>query len=155
MALYAYVNICVGKREYVQCVDAGPTEGITAEMLKEKSFYDENRIVRDQNNKIVDTHKMIRVIVQGRCMEPKGIYTNDQLLVKKIDRNKPLEEQIKEDDILLIYLADNGIHKIRIFEGYEKDGRLKTYHYTDDGNKRKSKYPHKRNSVLGKVVYKV
>ena len=154
IVLYAYTNVCVGGREYIQCVDAGPTKDVTAEFLKEKSFYDERKIVRDQNDKIVDTHNMMRIVVQGDCMKPKGIFSGDQLLVEKIDRKKTFEEQIKKGNIVLIYLADKGIYKIRIFEDYEEDGSLKTYHYIEN-KRRNSKYPHKRNCVLGKVVYKV
>lgn len=48
-------------------------------------------------------------------MEIRGIKSGDQLLVRKIDACRPLCEQIKHNGILLIYLKDTGISKIRIF----------------------------------------
>lgn len=154
IVLYAYCNKVIGRREYVLCVEAGPVGAADAQTLKSRSFYDRYRIVRDRNGKVLDTSGMLRVMVEGGCMEPRGIKSGDQLLVRKIDACRPLREQIKHNDILLIYLKDTGISKIRIFDRYNDDGSLVTYRY-ECGERHDSSRPHGENSVVGVVKYKV
>ena len=154
IAAYAYVNRVVGRRDYVLCVEAGPMAQTDAQSLQAKSFYDYHRRVIGKNGKPVNTSGMIRVVVQGDCMEPRGIKTGDQLLVRKISHRKPLREQIKTGDILLIHLEDTGISKIRIFKEYDANGNLVTYRYEGE-KERESSQPHKVNNVVGVVKYKV
>lgn len=154
IATYAYCNIVVGRRDYVQCVEAGPTKDTDAERLKECSFYDKRRVVRDSKGKEIDTSNMIRIVVKGNCMKPKNIESGAQLLVKKIDRTKSMCDQIKQGDILLIHLSDNGVYKIRIFDKYEGTD-LVTYRYDDNMNRKNSSRNHKEASVLGIVKYRL
>lgn len=154
IATYAYCNIVVGRRDYVQCVEAGPIIDTDAERLKECSFYDKRRVVRDSKGKEIDTSNMIRIVVKGNCMKPKNIESGAQLLVKKIDRTKSMCDQIKQGDILLIHLSDNGVYKIRIFDKYEGTD-LVTYRYDDNMNRKNSSRNHKEASVLGIVKYRL
>ncbi len=151
---YGYCNIVVGRRDYVQCVEAGSTIDTDAERLKECSFYDKRRIVRDSKGKEIDTSNMIRIVVNGNGMKPKNIESGAQLLVKKIDRTKSMCDQIKQGDILLIHLSDNGVYKIRIFDKYEGTD-LVTYCYDDNMNRKNSSRNYKEASVLGIVKYKI
>lgn len=156
MAVYAFCNLHLAKKqEFVQCVEAGPTKKITAKFLEEQSFYAQRQIIKDQNGKDIDTSEMLRICVNGNCMKPKHIVTGSQLLVKKIDKNKPIKEQIKQGDILLIHLEDNNIHKIRIFDKYQENHLLSTYRYDDDGKRKDSSNPHRESSVVGVVKYKI
>ena len=87
-------------------------------------------------------------------MKPKNIESGAQLLVKKIDRTKSMCDQIKQGDILLIHLSDNGVYKIRIFDKYEGTD-LVTYRYDDNMNRKNSSRNHKEASVLGIVKYRL
>ena len=151
---YAYCNKVIGKKEYVMCVEAGPVGEADAQFLKSHSFYDWHRTVRGTDGKVLDTSGMLRVVVEGGCMEPRGIMSGDQLLVRRIDPRKDLREQIKHNDILLIYLEDTGISKIRIFDCYNDDDTLVTYRY-EGRERRDSSRPQSMKSVVGVVKYKV
>lgn len=155
LLLYAYSSIVLGKDDYVRCVEAGPTSKTDARRLKKLSFYDWHRTVKDRAGNVVDTSNMIRVRVEGNCMRPRHIETGDQLLVKKIDRRRPLRDQIQEGNILLIHLADTKVDKIRIFDRYDEAGQLITYRYADDGTRQVSTRPHREESVVGVVKYRV
>ena len=97
-----------------------------------------------------------RVIVHGHCMEPRGIMDCSQLWVKSINREKDFSLQVKHDDILLIYLSDKNIYKLRIFDKYLDNDRLLTYRYNPKTKERvDSSIPHKRESVVGVVKYAV
>ena len=154
ITVYAYCNINFGKSEFVQCVEAGPTIETNARRLKEKSFYDKHRIVKSKSGQEIDTSDMIRVVVAGNCMKPKNIESGSQLLVKKINRQRPVNSQIKQGDILLIHLADNGIYKVRIFDRYE-GADLVTYRYDNSGERKDSSRNHKESSVIGIVKYRL
>lgn len=154
LSIYAYFNIMTRKQDFVQCVEAGPTCQINADNLNANSFYDKHRIVKKKNGDVVDTSKMIRIIVKGNCMKPKQIESGSQLLVLKLDAQRPVKEQIKSGDILLIHLKDTNIHKIRVFDKYE-NGVLQTYRFDDNGQKKKSSKPHQESSVIGVVKYKL
>lgn len=96
-----------------------------------------------------------RVFVHGHCMEPRGIRDCSQLLVKSIDVNKDFSLQVKHDDILLIYLPDKNIYKLRVFDKYLDDNNLITYRYNPQTKARiDSSLPHKRENVVGVVKYK-
>lgn len=154
IATYAYCNIVIGRREFVQCVEAGPTIDTDAERLKECSFYDKRRVVRNAKGKQIDTSDMIRIVVKGNCMKPRNIESGAQLLVKKIDTTKAIDRQIKQGDILLIHLNDTGVYKIRIFDKYE-GADLVTYRYDDNMHRKDSSRNHKESSVLGIVKYRL
>ena len=153
LAFYAYVRMSM--KEFIQCVEAGPTAKTSARFLKEMSFRDRRKTVIDKDGKIIDTSNMLRVVVQGDCMKPRHISTGDQLLVRKIDKHKLLRDQIKKDDILMIHLKDTGITKIRIFDHYDGEGKLVTYRYLEDESRKDSTRPHNEKDVVGIVKFKV
>lgn len=154
IGIYAYCNIAYNKQEFVQCVEAGPTAETNARRLKEKSFYDKHRVVINKSGREIDTSGMIRIVASGNCMKPKGIESGSQLLVKKVNRKSPINNQIKKGDILLIHLVDNGIYKIRIFDRYDGTD-LATYRYDDNGERKDSTRNHKETSVVGVVKYRL
>lgn len=154
VAIYAYINIVSGKQEFVQCVEAGPTSTTDAKRLRELSFYDKHRIIKKPNGQEIDTSGMIRIVVKGNCMKPKGIESGTQLLVKKINKKDSVRKQIKEGDILLIHLMDNDLYKIRIFDRYDGEN-LATYRYDDDGRRKDSTRNHKESSIIGIVKYRL
>ena len=88
LSIYAYFNITTRKQDFVQCVETGPTSQTSAINLNSNSFYDKHRTVKKKNGEIVDTSKMIRIIVKGNCMKPKQIESGSQLLVIKLDSQR-------------------------------------------------------------------
>ena len=162
IALYAYLNVQFRQegqlnsqeRDYVMCVEAGDTDCITAEDLKEASYYIKHQPVRDYSGRIINNPNTIRIKTKGDCMVPIGINNGDKLLVRCIDRNEPLSTQIEHGDVLLIHIKDNGIYKIRIFDAYDDNGNLLTYRYKDNVRKNSSR-PHSVDSVVGVVRYQL
>lgn len=79
----------------------------------------------------------------------------DEWLAVKIDRKKNLRDQIKVDDVLLIYLADKNSYKIRKVKGFINDTTLDTYSYNPDRTEHKSSKPHVAESIMGVVKYRL
>lgn len=152
IAFYAFCNLKL-RKEYVMGVEAGTTKGVTADELKRASYSIKRRIVKDRQGNIIPSETMIRVVVEGNCMKPLRINSGDEMIAIKIDKSRTLKEQIKKNDVLLIYLRDNGIHKLRAFERFE--GRnLQTFWYEEDGTKHPSSKVHTPESVLGVIRYR-
>ncbi len=150
---YAFANLKL-RKDYVMGVEAGTMKGVTADELRRASYSVKHKMVKDRQGNVINPDSIIRIVVEGNCMKPLRIKSGDEMIAIKIDKNRPLQEQIKENDVLLIHLADNGINKIRAFESFDK-GNLKTFWYEDDGTKHPSSKVHTPESVLGIVRYKV
>ena len=94
-----------------------------------------------------------RVIVHGRSLEPRGIYDRSQLYIQLINLEKDFSLQVKHDDILLIYLKDKNIYKLRIFDKHLDNDNILTYMYNPQtGERVDSSLPHRRESVVGVVT---
>lgn len=153
VAFYAYCNMGL-KRDYVICVEAGDSEEANPQELNNASYYVPHRIIRDKNGRIINTSNMLRIKVSGNCMRPYGIESGDELLVKKIGKDECLDNVIQQNDILLIYLSDKRMYKIRAFDRFE-EGSLKTFRFLDNCERKDSRKLHTRESVVGKVEYKI
>lgn len=140
--------------EYVMCVEAGPTASTTAQALMDASYNIRRIPLRDVTGKVINDDTTMRVKVKGECLVPCGINNGDELIVERIDSTKPLKEQIKRGDVLLIHIDDNGINKLRVFDEYTNDGKLRTYRY-ENGIRKDSTKPHSEESVVGKVRYTI
>lgn len=152
LAFYAYSNLKL-RKDFVMGVEAGTTKGVTADDLKRASFSVKHKVVKDRQGNVIPADSIIRIVVEGNCMRPLHINNGDRMIVVKIDKNRPFEEQVKQNDVLLIHLKDNGINKIRAFENFEGQN-LRTYWFEDSGKKHPSSKVHTRESVLGVVRYK-
>lgn len=164
IVLYGIINLrrrkkCQKKYKenivFVQCVEAGCLKEASSEELRKKSYWSKKCFFRDGEGNVIDTRDMIQVITNGICMVPRGISDGDRLLVQRINPEKPLETQIKHDDMLLIYLKDKDITKIRIFDEYNPERELLTYRYTKEGKRHDSSLPHRRESIVGIVRYNI
>ena len=141
-------------REYVQCVEAGPMDEVDAETLKKLSFYDRQIVVRDDNGKVLGNDRYARIVVNGDCMTERGIYNGNQLLAEKIIADSTnLQNVLKKDNIVWLYIDETKIDKIRVFDAWEND-EMKTY-YFKNGNKHYSSHNHKPSQVKGIVRYKI
>ena len=154
IALVGYAISSISGKEVVRGVEAGPVGKCDPKVVRERSFRARPIEVRDEKGSLIDTSDMIRVVVCGDCMSHRNIPNNSQLLVKKIDKTKPLEEQIKHDDIVMIHLKDQHLDKIRIFDKFDEYHQLLTYRYSGDVRVNSS-FPHTKESVLGVVKYKL
>ena len=141
-------------KEVVRGVEAGPVGECDPATVRQKSFRARPIEVRDEKGVIVDTSEMIRVVVCGDCMLERNIPNNSQLLVKRIDPSKTLEEQIKQGDIVMIHLRDQNLDKIRIFDKFDEYNQLLTYRFSGK-DRVNSSFPHSRESVVGVVKYKL
>lgn len=152
--LYAYSSLRL-RKDKVIAVEAGTIDGVCSEVLKQSSYYVKHKIIKDNKGNILDPDNIIRIVIRGNCMKPLNINTGDEMIAVKIDKNKSLSEQISKNDVLLIYLEDKRIHKIRAFEDFNTENELKTFWFEDNGQKHYSSRPHSSNSVLGVVRYRV
>lgn len=141
-------------KEYVLCVEAGPMTGVSAEELRNKSFYATRAALQD-HGKIVSTRNMIRVVVNGDCMKPRNIEEGTQLYVEKIAKDADVSDKIKQGDILLLYLPDTKKYKIREFKSFISEGTMNTFYYNVDGTEHPSSQPHRRETLVGVVKYRI
>lgn len=89
-------------------------------------------------------------LVRNECMVPRHISSGDVIGVQLFDENFTIAD-VKEGDILLIYLDDERFHghKIRVMSGVQR-GAFSTYYYI--GNRKKeSSQPHEFGSIRGVV----
>ena len=107
------------------------------------------------NGRYVNTRDYIRIVVHGNCMKSRNIQDGEEWLVEPLDKQKPFRSQIKEKDVLLIYLKDEDLYKIREFEGFNADGSLQTFYYESDGTKHSSSRPHAAGTIQGVVRYAI
>ena len=113
-------------------------------------------VLSDVNNEKIDSENLLRVLVHGHCMEPIGIMDGAQVFAEKIIKSKDFSMQAKYGDVLLIYLEDKNMFKLRIFEKYNQDKDLITYRYDQKTRqKRYSTNPHTIDSVVGVVKFKI
>lgn len=146
------LNRMVNGPECIEGVDAGPASNVNPQDLVDHRSFEPMGVYRTPDGKILTSERYRRVAVVGSCMEPRGIKQGDKLLVEK--RRDGEQLQINQGDILLIYLKDRGFYKIRAYEGETEDGTAyNTYYYDDNGQKKDSSQPHKKESVEGIVRY--
>lgn len=153
LALYAFSSL--NGKEIVKAVEAGPLDDCDPAVVRHKPFRARPINVYGPNGTPLDMKNMSRVVVCGSCMVPRNIPDNSVLLVEKIDVKKPLEDQIKQNDIVMIHIKEQNIDKIRVFEKFDEFNQLVTYRYSNNGSQVMSTKPHSRESVVGVVRYKL
>lgn len=141
-------------KEYVQCVEAGPVIDVTADDLRRKSFY-APRVDLQKDGKAVSMRNMIRIVVNGDCMKPRHIVEGTQLYVEKVDKKADVKGLIHQGDILMLYLPDTKKYKIREFKEFTPEGAMNTFYYNADGSEHMSSQPHKTDTLIGVVKYRV
>lgn len=151
--LYIVANKNAFCSTYIECVEAGASDSVDADTLKRLSFRDKRRWILNKRGWPVSMHDKLRVIVHGNCMSKRGIHDRDQLVVQKVNNNDL--GKLKKGDIVMIHLKDKGIDKIREFDKFTEDGRLDTLYYNEDGSVRHSSHAHTRESIVGRVRYRL
>jgi hypothetical protein len=112
------------------------------------------QVVRLENGKYIRTRDYIRIIVDGDCMSPRNILRNEEWLVEPV-KSSDLETKLQKKDVVLIFLEDKQMYKIREFEGYDSEGNLTTLYYDENSRKRYSSHPHPKSSVRGILRYAI
>lgn len=140
-------------KEFIQCVEAGPSNETTAADLVKRSYYAKKTVKRGVNGEILDENRFSRLLVKGNCMSPRNIKNGDMVIVEKMTQDEDFSAILKENIILWLYIEDTKMHKIRIFEGWD-NGELKTYYYKN-GVKHPSSEHHKTTQIRGVVRYKL
>ena len=151
LGIYTYLS----RPQKVIVADAGPTRELTCEEQKGKSFYLPYQIIKTQQGMILNTHDYLRVKVDGKCMEPRGILDKSQILVEPLTKKQKeyFKKHVRLEDVLLIHLKDKDVYKLRILQNYDNEKELITYRYLSNGEKHRSSRNHRPEDIVGIVRY--
>ena len=152
LLLCMYVFLFYPQRVYV--ADAGPTKELTAWQQLIKNYLMPYQYVQIAKGVYVNSRDYIRVLVDGKCMGPKGIKDKSQVLVEPLHKDEDFKSQVNLEDVLLIRLPDKKVYKLRILQEYTSDNKLVTYRY-EKGEKHMSSRTHSTDDVIGVVRYAV
>ncbi len=151
--LLLVVYVLLNRPQKIIVADAGPTRELTAKEQRKNDSYAHYSTIKLQPDKTLQTRDYIMVKVDGKCMEPRGIKDKCIVYVKPLDKNIYFKKQVKLEDVLLIYLHDKGVYKLRILQNYDNEKQLITYRYMNNGEKHISSRTHNPNDVVGVVKY--
>lgn len=150
--LYGYLCYKKGNAETVIAVEAGSTGKVSPRWINSKSFK-APRCQYKVNGETIDSSMYMRLVVEGNCMTPRNIFNGDQLLALKVNSIEELRRELQPNNIVLIYLNDIDLYKIRIFDSFDGDDLL-TYYY-ENGKRKDSSRPHSIHSIKGIVKYAI
>lgn len=158
LGFYAFSNSRL-KKDFVIAGDALPSRNLSHDEIKEMSVYKKHKIFKDTEGNTINPNNMFRMVVLGDSMSGRGIKSGDEILVLKIDKNKPLEEQIRPGDLLCINLESaEGYkgYKLRVFKDFEGEDLLTDYYVECEyGQERIPARSYSKKSVIGIAKYKV
>ena len=149
LTLYAICKIVFSDTEYVLCVEAGPMDGMNAELLKRKSYKTSRKPLYSPDGELLSS-EYFRVLVNGNCMKPRKISHDNEVIARRFTPNL----NIRERDVVMIYIEDSGMYKLREVRKVEGE-ILYTIRYDADGNEIPSSKPHHINQVKDIVKYKI
>ena len=156
LGFYAFSNSRL-KKDFVIAGDSQSSRDLSRDEIKEMSVYKKHKVFKDTKGNTINPNNIFRLMVSGNSMRESGIKSGDEILVMKIDKNKPLEEQIGYGDVLCINLeGTEGYkgYKLRVFEGFEGENLITSY-CDENGQRRMSIHPYPKKSVSGIAKYKV
>ena len=136
------------KKLYMYPIEAGGTKrGTTTDFCKKVMINIPG--IANQMNK-----NLTYFVVQNQCMTPKHIYHNDIIGVKIFDETFTVE-QVKEGDVLLIWLDDENFkgYKIRIKGKFDGTDAYETFYY--EGQQIQQSHQNHRISTIKGVVEEV
>lgn len=148
---FVVINSKINQPERIVCVDAGPVANVNPQVLLEKTKFEPMGVFRTPDGRLLTSEHYQRITVCGTCMVPKGIQSGQTLIVEKIKEGQ--QQAIKQEDILLIYVPDKQIYKIRVCAGEEADDRYATYYFDESEQRKDSSNPHRKQDVKGIVRY--
>jgi hypothetical protein len=152
---YFYAKRRNVKSEFVQCVEAGPIDGVDAAELKRRSYKDRQVVLRDYNGQELSHDKFVRLIIKGNCMEPRNIKDGDMVIAEKVEETRidAIRQVLQTNNIVWLHIEDTGMDKIRIFKEWAGDEMVTCYYR--NGVERESSSHHKIDQIRGIVRYKM
>lgn len=143
------------EKEFIQCVETGPTTEVDAAELQRRSYYDRRIVIRDPNGEKVPRDRYVRLLVKGIYMMNRGIYNDDIIVAEKIEQEQIANNRqyLQPNDIVWLYIDDTQMDMIRIFERWEGDELVTSYY--ENGQKRHSSLNHSINQIKGVVRFKM
>lgn len=152
---YFYAKRRNVKSELVQCVEAGPIDGVDAAELKRRSYKDRQVVLRDNNGQELSHDKFVSLIVKGDCMAPRNINNGDMVIAEKVEeaRRNAIRQELQTDNIVWLHIEDTGMDKIRIFKEWAGN-EMVTYYYRN-GVEHESSSHHSIDQIRGIVRYKM
>lgn len=143
------------KSELVQCVEAGPVEGVDSQVLAKRSYMDRRVVIRDENGQELSNDRFVRLLVKGACMSERKIYDGDIVVAEKVvdSRKESIKNDLQPNTIVWLHIEETRMDKIRIFQEWKGDDMV-TYYYKN-GKKHPSSSYHNVSQVRGIVRYKL
>lgn len=151
LLLYALLN----RPQRIIIADAGPTRELTGKEQNAKKTYTPYQIIYTPHGNLINTRHYLRIKVDGKCMEPRGILDKSQILVEPLTETQRtyFKKYVRLEDVVLIHLKDKDVYKLRILQNYDNEKELITYRYLSNGEKHRSSRNHRPEDVVGIVRY--
>ena len=150
---YGIISYNNSKDQQVLMIEAGPTDCANEACLQDH-YTTPIKTIELPNGEFKSSRDFIRIKISGNCMQKRNIFYGEEWLVKPINHTKPVQEQLNPTDILLIYIKDKNIYKIRELAGFLGNNMLETIYYKGDEVVTSSS-PHSYDSILGIVKYNI
>lgn len=150
---YGVMSFKNSQTQDVILVEAGPTQCANFMRSLEKMRVP-TRTIKLPNGSYKKSTDFLRIRINGNCMHKRNICFGEEWLVEPINHSLGMKEQLKKSDVLLIYIKDKKLYKIRELSSFLEEDMMETIYY--DGEEVKvSSLPHSYNSVVGIVRYNI
>lgn len=155
LTLYYLAKMNNAERDFIQCVEAGPTTEVDAAELQRRSYYDRRIVIRGQNGEELPRDRYVRLLVKGICMTKRGVNNGDIIVAEKIEQEQIANnrQRLQPNDIVWLHIDDTQMDKIRVFKKWEGD-KMVTFYY-ENGQERRSSSNHSINQIKGVVRFKM
>ena len=155
LILYYLAKVNNAEKEFIQCVEAGPTKEVDAAELRRRSYYDRRIVIRGLNGEELPRDRYVRLLVKGICMTKRGVNNGDIIVAEKIEQEQIVNNRqcLQPTDIVWLHIDDTQMDKIRIFERWEGD-QMVTFYY-ENGQERRSSTNHNISQIKGIVRFKM
>lgn len=151
--LYGAASLAYRKKDVDTVIET--EAGDTSNCKPLSTFGAPSRIIRMKDGTVVRSSDFLRIVIRGGCMAPRGILNGEEWLAVPVNRKNDIKSQIKEKDVLLLYIEDKKIYKIRELREFLGDGMLRTGYYNSDGTEHDSSREHSAEQVMGVVRYSI
>ncbi len=150
---YGIISFKTSKEQDVILVEAGPTTCM--ENVRVFQHYKSPvKTIKLPDGSYKNSSEFIRIRIDGNCMQKRKICYGEEWLVEQINKSKSMQEQLNISDVLLIYIKDKNMYKIRELANFLDNEMLETIYYDGDDVKISTR-PHSYSSVLGVVRYNI
>lgn len=154
---YYWSSAVLKKRTVVMddviATEAGPLNAGCTKFLRTSDSKERALIIKLKDGRYINTSDYLRLRISGTCMTPRNILNGEEWLAKPYDGES---SAINPGDVLLIYIKDKNMYKIREVERVLDDKQeVETFYYNPDGSKQFSSRWHRLADVRGVVKYAI